>query len=77
MGLRYNVGLQDYFTHIQLSVLLEGHTPTEQITDKTPNISEYLDLGCYDWVWFKENAGLGKNKIRRWLGVVHQFGNLM
>jgi hypothetical protein len=50
---------------------LEGCTPAEQITGKTPDISEYLDFGFYDWVWFKENAGLGENKIGRWLGVVH------
>jgi hypothetical protein len=50
---------------------LEGCTPTEQTTGKTPNISEYLHLGFYDWVWCKEIAGLGKNKIGTWLGTAH------
>jgi hypothetical protein len=49
----------------------------EQITGKTPDISEYLDFGFYDWVWYKDNAGIGENKIGRWLGVSHRIGNLM
>ena len=49
----------------------------EQITGETPDISEYLDFGFYDWIWYKDNAGLGENKIGRWLGVAHQVGNLM
>ena len=49
----------------------------EQVTGETPDISEYLDFGFYDWVWFKDNAGLGENRIGRWLGVAHRVGNLM
>jgi hypothetical protein len=56
---------------------LEGQTPMEQITGETPDILEYLDFGFYDWVWYKDNAGLGKNKMGRWLGVAHRVGNLM
>jgi hypothetical protein len=56
---------------------LEGRTPMEQITGETPDKSEYLDFGFYDWVWYKDNAGIGKNKIGRWLGVSHHIGNLM
>jgi hypothetical protein len=59
------------------SFSLEGRTPMEQITGETPDISEYLDFGFYDWVWYKENAGLGENCIGRWLGVAHRVGNLM
>jgi hypothetical protein len=59
------------------SFSLEGQTPMEQITGETPDISEYLDFGFYDWVWYKENAGLGENCIGRWLGVAHRVGNLM
>ena len=33
----------------------------EQITGETPDISEYLDFGFYNWVWYKDNAGLGEN----------------
>ena len=37
----------------------------------------YLDFGFYDWVWYKDNAGLGKNSIGWWLGIAHWVGNLM
>jgi hypothetical protein len=43
---------------------LKGITPMEQITGETPDISEYLDFGLYDWIWYKDYAGLGENKIR-------------
>jgi hypothetical protein len=56
---------------------LDGRTPLEQVTGETPDISEYLDFGFYDWVWYKDNAGLGENCIGRWLGVAHRVGNLM
>ncbi len=41
------------------------------------DISEYLDFGFYDWVWFRENAGLGETKLGRWMGVSHRIGTLM
>jgi hypothetical protein len=59
------------------SFALEGRTPIEQITGETPDISEYLDFGFCDWVWYKDNAGVGGNMFGRWLGVSHRVGNLM
>ena len=56
---------------------LEGRTPIEQITGETPDISEYLDFSFYDWVWYKDNTGVGGNLCGRWLGVSHRGGNLM
>jgi hypothetical protein len=56
---------------------LEGRCPLERITGETVDISEYLDFGFYDWVWYRENAGLGETKIGRWLGVSHRIGTLM
>lgn len=56
---------------------LAGRTPFEAITGETPDISEYLDFGFYDRVWFKENAGLGEKLLGRWLGVAHRIGNAM
>lgn len=47
------------------------------MTGETVDISEYLDFGFYDWVWFRENAGLGETKLGRWLGVSHRVGTLM
>ena len=53
------------------SFALEGRTPNEQVTGKTPDISEYLDFGFFDWVWYKDNAGVGDNMCGGWLGVSH------
>ena len=39
-----------------------GRTLLEILTGETPDISEYLDFGLYDRVWFKENAGLEEGK---------------
>ena len=44
---------------------------------ETQDISEYLDFGLYDYVTFRQNAGLGLPEIGRWLGVSHRFGQLM
>ena len=51
--------------------------PLAQVTGETPDISEYLDFGFYDRVWFHENAGLGPRIPGRWLGVSHKIGRLM
>ena len=56
---------------------LQGRTPIEAITGETPDISEYLDFGFYDLVWFKEDAGIGEIKLGRFLDVSHSVGSLM
>jgi hypothetical protein len=56
---------------------LNGQCPLKKITGESVHITEYLDFGFYDWVWFKENAGLGETKIGQWLGVSHPIGPLM
>jgi hypothetical protein len=47
------------------------------MTRETPDISEYLDFGFYDWATYRTNAGLGEPSIGRWLGVSHKVGQLM
>lgn len=54
-----------------------GRTPLEIITGETPDISEYMDFGFYDWVIFRSNAGLGPAELGRWLGVSHRIGKMM
>ena len=54
-----------------------GRTPIECITGDTPDVSEYIDFGFYDWVTYRQNAGLGKIEIGRWMGVSHRVGKLM
>ncbi|KAI2499334.1 Reverse transcriptase (RNA-dependent DNA polymerase) [Fragilaria crotonensis] len=56
---------------------LDRRCPLERITGETVDISEYLDFGLYDWVWYRENAGLGETRLGRWLGVSHRVGTLM
>ena len=56
---------------------LEGRTPLGALTGETPDISQYLDFGWYDWVWFKENAGLDVAQIGRFLGISPSSSNLL
>ena len=56
---------------------LNGQIPLTNVTGETPDISEYLDFGFYDAVWFKDNAGLSPNEPGRWLGISHRTGRNM
>ena len=56
---------------------LQVRTPLEVLTGETPYISQFLDFGFYDRVWFKEDSGIGDTKLRRFLGVSHSVGSLM
>ena len=56
---------------------LWGRTSLEKVTGETPEISEYVDFGFYDYCWYRENAGMGETKLGRWLGVSHKTGSLM
>ena len=56
---------------------LNGRTPLGAITGETPDISQYLDFGWYQWVWYKENAGLAVPQIGRFLGVADSASNIM
>jgi hypothetical protein len=56
---------------------IDGRTPMDEVTGEIPDISEYLDFSFYDWVWYKDNAGVGDNMFGRLLGVLHRIGNLM
>jgi hypothetical protein len=56
---------------------LQGRTPMEIVTGETPDISEYLDFGFYDWVWFKRDAGIGEIEIGKFLGISSSTGSLM
>ena len=60
-----------------LSANLQGRTPLEALTGEMADISQYLESGFYDRVWFKEDAGLGKTKLGRFLGVSHHAGSIM
>ena len=60
---------------------LNGRTAMEEVTGKTPDISEYCDFDFYDLVWYfpgvhpsisQDNRALG-----RWAGVSHRIGSDM
>ena len=59
------------------SFQLEGRTPLEQVSGKTPDISEYLDFSFNNWILYRDSAGVGDNMFGHWLGVSHHIGNLM
>ena len=56
---------------------LQGRTSLEALTGEKTDISQYLDFGLYDRVWFKEYAGLGETKLGIFLRVSHHIGSLM
>ena len=61
---------------------IDGHpcwdaAGTNLITVETPDISEYLDSGWYDRVWFKEDVCLGEIQMGRFLGTSQKVGSLM
>ena len=56
---------------------INGVITLEQVAGETPDISEYLDFGFYNKVWYKGNTGLGEILPGRWLGVSSRTGTLM
>jgi hypothetical protein len=50
------------------------------VTGQTPDISEWLDFGFYDLVWWldrptKPNFTDATRRLARWLGVSHRVGS--
>ena len=56
---------------------IDGCVPLQAVTGETVDISEYLDFGFYDRVWYHDNAGLGAPMPGRWLGVSKHVGGQM
>ena len=56
---------------------MHGRMGLEKVSRETPEISEYIDFGFYDPCLYKENTGMGKTKMGRWLGVSRKTGSLM
>ena len=59
------------------AVDLKGRTPMGALLGETPDISHLLDFGWYNWVWFKDNAGLAVPQLGRFLGVADSASNIM
>jgi len=55
-----------------------GRTGMEIVTGETPDISEWLDFGFFDLVWFWYQPGKDDNpNLGRWLGVANRVGGNM
>ena len=77
----WNYGLPHFAKLMQLTASnaadLQGRTPLGVLTGETPDISQYLDFGWYDWVWYRTNAGLDVPKLGRFLGVANSASNML
>ena len=69
--------VRDYLVLLVCETASLWRTAIEIIMEETPDISEYLDFGFYGWVVYQSNAGLGKPRVGRWLGVSHKVGQMM
>lgn len=59
---------------------LNGRTPYEIVTGRMPDISEYLDFGWYDNLWYFDQEVDFPNdhrKLGKWLGVAHRVGQAL
>ena len=54
-----------------------GGIPLTNITGETVDISEYIDFGFYDKLYFKDNDGVSPIEPGRRLGISHQSGRLI
>ena len=60
-----------------MSGKLEGEVPLTELTRETSDISEYLDFGFYEQIWFKDNAGVSPFEPGSWLVFSHFTRHLM
>ena len=59
---------------------LNNRTPYEIVTGRTPDISEYLDFGWYDTIWYHDHDAPfpeDRRKLAKWLGVAHRVGQAL
>ena len=62
---------------VSSSKYAHGRTALEIITGETPDKSEYLDFGFYDWVIYRSNTGMGETSLGRRVGISHKVGQAM
>jgi hypothetical protein len=58
---------------------LRARTPEENITGRTPDVSEYAHFTFFDWVWYREQAVFPEADMRlaRWVGVATDVGQAL
>ena len=52
---------------------LQGRTPYEAVMNYTPDISEYVSFGWFQWCWYLDE-GTKTKQLCRWLGPAHGVG---
>ena len=72
-------GEEDLYFDMEFGIRRDdnGRSPIEYITGDTSDASEYTIRGFYNWVTHRQNAGLRKIEIRRWLGASHKVDKLI
>ena len=53
---------------------LNNRTPFETVLGFTPDISELVEFGWYQWVWYHDPVHPDKDNLGRWLGPAHNIG---
>ena len=53
---------------------LDGRTPFESVLGYTPDISELVEFGWYQWVWYHDPVHPERDNLGRWLGPAHNVG---
>jgi len=58
---------------------LHARTPEENITGRTPDISEYAHFSFFEWVWYREQTAFPEADMRlaRWVGVATDVGQAL
>ena len=54
---------------------VNGRTPYEIVHNETPDVSEYVSFGWFDFVWFWNPVDFQKQNLGRWLGVANSIGS--
>jgi hypothetical protein len=53
---------------------IDGGTPFQIVHGYSPDISEYLSLSWYQWVWYHDPDSPDESLLGRWLGPAHSVG---
>lgn len=56
------------------NIYLDGQSPFTHVHGYTPDISEYINFGWFDWVWYHDPNSPDRQCLGRWLGPSHDIG---
>ena len=58
-------------------IYLDGSTPLQKVMGYTPNITEYVLFGWYEWIWYHSVTDVNRTLLGRWLGPASNIGQGM